>query len=145
MFDTYIVDEEDTLDSIASKFNTSTNIIKAINNNIIPGNPILIPRISNNTFDYYKIKKGDTLYKIATDNNISPNLLAELNGLNIDDYIYPNQVLLIPKPGTILYFTAPGDTLLELANGLNVDIMDLINQNSKIYLQPEQLIIYKYK
>ena len=88
---------------------------------------------------------GDTLYKIANDNNIDPSLLAQLNGINIDDYIYPNQVLLIPRSGSILYITANGDTLSEIAEGINVSIKDLIEQNNKIYLQPEQLIVYKYK
>lgn len=96
-------------------------------------------------FDYYTVTDGDTLYQIATKNNINPSLLAQLNGINIDDYIYPNQVLLIPKAGSILYFTAIGDTLSGIANGLGVSIQELINQNSKIYLQPEQLIIYRYK
>ena len=88
--------------------------------------------------------KGDTLYKIATDNKINPKLLAELNGINVSDYIYPNQVLLIPKAGSILYFTAVGDTLSEVAKGFKVGIDELIKQNDKIYLQPEQLIVYKY-
>lgn len=94
-------------------------------------------------FDYYTIKTGDSLSKIAKDNMLNPTLLAKLNGLNIDDYIYPNQVLIIPKAGMILYFTSEGDTLSELAEGLNVNLNDLIAQNPKIYLQPEQLIIYK--
>ena len=99
----------------------------------------------SNLFDYYKITNGDTLYKIAKDNNIDPNLLAELNGINENDYIYPEQVLLIPKAGSILYITAIGDTLSGILNGMNIDIDTLMNQNSKIYLQPEQLIVYKYK
>ena len=99
----------------------------------------------NNNFDYYKINKGDTLYKIAKDNNINPTLLAELNGINESDYIYPNQILLVPKAGSILYITGIWDTLSEVLEGLNVDIDTLISQNKKIYLQPEQLIVYKYK
>ena len=71
--------------------------------------------------------------------------MAQLNGINIDDYIYPNQVLLVPKAGSILYFTAVGDTLAEIAEGLNISLEELIDQNNNIYLQPEQLIIYKYK
>ena len=98
---------------------------------------------SNNYFDYYQVIKGDTLYKIANDNNINPNLLAELNGINTSDYIYPNQVLLIPKAGSKLYITAIGDTLAEVAKGLDTDIETLVNQNRKIYLQPEQLLVYK--
>lgn len=148
MFDTYIANESDTIDSIANKFNTTKNVIELLNGNdliIKDGTNILIPKINNKYFDYYKINKGDTLSKIANDNMINPTLLAELNGINIDDYIYPNQVLIIPKAGSILYFTAEGDTLNELAEGLKTTPSELIKQNKKIYLQPEQLIVYKYQ
>ena len=103
------------------------------------------PNNSHKYFDYYTITNGDTLYKIANDNKINPKLLAELNGLNESDYIYPNQVLLVPKRGTVLYITTNGDILNEIAKGLNVEIMELIKQNPNIYLQPEQLIVYKYE
>ena len=147
MYDTYIIKENDTLDSIEKKFNTTKNILDNINNynlNIIPGTSILVPTINNEYFDYYTITKGDTLYKIANDNNISPKLLAELNGLNETDYIYPNQILLVPKGGTIMYITANGDTLNEIANGLKTNVDYLLSQNPNIYLQPEQLIVSKY-
>ena len=148
MYDTYIIDQNDTINTISSKFNTSPEIIYQLNGyvtDIIPGKPLVVPRVTSNYFDYYTIEKGDTLYKIATDNNIDPNLLAQLNGINKTDYIYPNQTLLIPKAGSILYITAVGDTLSEIAKGLNVSIDKLISQNDNIYLQPEQLIVYKYK
>lgn len=101
-------------------------------------------QLKSEYFDCYTVINGDTLYKIAKDNNMDVSLLAELNGINVDDYIYPNQVLLMPKAGSILYITAIGDTLQEIAKGLNVDINTLIMQNKNLYLQPEQLIIYKY-
>ena len=148
MYDTYIVKENDTLNEIEKKFNTNNNILNELNNynlDLTPGNKIIVPKINSKYFDYYTIQKGDTLYKIANDNNINPTLLAELNGLNETDYIYPNQVLLIPKRGTILYITAEGDTLGEIANGLNTNTTELIKQNENIYLQPEQLIVYKYE
>ncbi len=107
--------------------------------------PNILPKLNNKYFDYYTITKGDTLYKIANENKINPTLLAELNGLNETDYIYPNQVLLVPKRGTILYITTNGDILNEIAKGLNVDILELMSQNPNIYLQPEQLIVYKYE
>lgn len=115
-----------------------------MNNNVEKYN-LIIPKENNDNFDYYTITTGDTLYGIASKNNISPSLLAQLNGLNIDDYIYPNQVLIVPKPGSILYITGVGDTLNEIVKGLNIDLFDLISQNNNIYLQPEQLLIYKYK
>ena len=101
--------------------------------------------MNNNYFNYYTVTKGDTLYKIATTNNINPTLLANLNGINETDYIYPNQVLLIPKSGSILYITNIGDTLNEVAKGFKISEEELLKQNRNIYLQPEQLIVYKYK
>ena len=53
--------------------------------------------IKDTYFQYYKIESGDSLYKIAKKYNVNPNLLANLNGLDMDDYIYPNQVILIPN------------------------------------------------
>ena len=146
MYDTYVTNMNDTLDTIAAKFNTSPEVIKAINgNNFVfrPGMTLMIPRVTSRYFDYYTISKGDTLYKIATENQINPSLLAQLTGINVDVYIYPNQVLLVPKAGSILYITAVGDTLNEVANGLGANIQELVKQNNKIYLQPEQLIVYK--
>ncbi len=98
----------------------------------------------NEYFDYYTVVNGDTLYKVAKDNNMDVSLLAQLNGIKEEDYIYPNQVLLMPKAGSFLYITGVGDTLQEIMDGLNVDIDKLLMQNKRIYLQPEQLIIYKY-
>ena len=146
LYDTYIVEKDDTIDSISSKYNTSPEVLYQLNGyslDLEPGMTIIVPRITSKYFDYYTVTKGDTLYKIAIDNKIVPNLLAQLNGININDYIYPNQVLLVPKAGTILYITAIGDTLSEIAEGLKINISDLIKQNDKIYLQPEQLIVYK--
>lgn len=148
MYNTYVIEVNDTIDSISSKFGTSPEVIYQLNGyvlDIVPGNTLVVPRNKNSYFDYYTVSKGDTLYKIASDNNIDASLLAQLNGINKSDYIYPNQTLLIPKAGTILYITAVGDTLSEIANGLNVSIDKLISQNDHIYLQPEQLIVYKYK
>ena len=148
MYDIYVIEKNDTIDSISSKFNTSPEILKQLNGsliNIVPGNTIVVPKVSSKYFDYYTVKKGDSLYKIANQKNIDADLLAQLNGINKTDYIYPNQILLIPKAGSILYITAVGDTLSEIAKGLNVGIDKLISQNDHIYLQPEQLIVYKYK
>ena len=145
MFDTYIADEFDNIETIAKKFNINKKVLESINDDnlvIQKGTNVLIPKIKNKYFDYYVIKKGDTLSEIAKENLLNPQLLATLNGINIDDYIYPNQVLIIPKAGSIIYITTEGDTLDELALGLKTTTDELIKQNTKIYLQPEQLIVY---
>ena len=97
--------------------------------------------MDNEWFSYYQVNNGDTLYMIAKQNNIDASLLARLNGLNETDYIYPKQVLLIPRAGSILYFTAVGDTLDSVAKKFKISMNDLISKNQKIYLQPEQLIV----
>lgn len=148
LYDTYVVLENDTINSISSKFKTSPEVIYQLNGyefELKPGMTIVVPRVTSKYFDYYKVSKGDTLYQIAKDSGIDSKLLAQLNGINIYDYIYPEQVLLVPKAGSILYITAVGDTLAEVAKGLKTNISELAMQNEKIYLQPEQLIVYKYK
>ena len=50
-------------------------------------------------FTYYTIESGDNLYEIARKYNINPKLLAAINGIKDNEYIYPNQELLIPKSG----------------------------------------------
>lgn len=146
MFDNYVISGSDTLEDIADKYNTTTDMLKNINgDNIGVGSKILIPKVNSNYFDYYKVITGDTLYKIAEDNNIDSSLLAILNGINQSDYIYPDQVLLVPKAGSIIYITSVGDTLGDVVKKFNVSIQELLEQNKNIYLQPEQLIVYKYK
>lgn len=148
MYNTYVVATEDTLDSIANKFGITKEAIEQFNGynlELIPGLKLIIPSKNSDYFNYYVIKQGDTLFRIANKYKLNPSLLAQLNGLNESDYIYPNQVLLVPKAGTIVYFTMIGDTLSGVANGFNVDVMDVVRENKNIYLQPEQLIVYKHK
>lgn len=99
--------------------------------------------IDNPFYTTYDIKKGDTLYQISKEFNVNTKLLAELNGLNLDDYIYPNQTLLVPKKNVSYYITKEGDTLDGLTRVFDKEIMDIINQNETIYLLPGQMIYYK--
>ncbi len=91
----------------------------------------------------YEIKKGDTLYQISKDNNVNTKLLAELNGLNLDDYIYPGQTILIPKKNVSYYITKEGDTLKNVSDIFDVDEKDIVSENKTIYLTPGQMIFYK--
>ena len=98
--------------------------------------------MSQDFFNVYKIEKGDNLFKISKEYNINPTLLAALNGLNMDDYIYPNQELLIPKSGFVYYICAEGDTLDLVAEKFNINKEELMKENS-VYLLPGQLLIHK--
>jgi LysM repeat protein len=94
-------------------------------------------------FEYYTIEKGDNLYRIALKYNINPELLSNLNGLMMDDYIYPGQELLIPKSGYSYYITTEGDTLDIVANRFKVSKNKIMTENETIYLMPDQLLVNK--
>ena len=94
-------------------------------------------------FEYYTIKKGDSLYQIAKRYNINPELLANLNGLKMEDYIYPDQVILIPKANYSYYITKEGDTLGGVASLFNLDTKDFLKDNETIYLLDGQLLVHK--
>ena len=104
---------------------------------------LLNPKKENEYFDYYKVNKGDTLFNIAKKYNVNINILSVLNGLNNEDYIYTNQIIMIPKAGVKVYITAEGDTLQNIIKGINGDTNKFLKENNNLYLLPEQLIIYK--
>ena len=94
-------------------------------------------------YTVYEIQKGDTLYKISKYYDVNTKLLAELNGLDIDDYIYPGQSILVPKKDVSYYITKEGDTLKSVSEIFDVLESEIINQNKTIYLSSGQMIYYK--
>lgn len=149
MFESYLIKKGDTLDSIAKYYRVPKDYLIDINNlyydDFKEGRELVVPKINDIYFDIYKIEKGDTLYAIAKKYNINPTLLAALNGINKEDYIYPNQDLMVPKNGYSYYITAEGDTLDMVKNVFKTDMEDLLTQNKTIYLLPEQLLVIKKK
>lgn len=150
MYEIYNIQAGDTLSSIASKYGTTESMILQINGlpdnyKIVPGTQIVVPVEQNKTYRYYTVKKGDNMYQIAKKYNIDYDLLLKLNGLDKDDYIYPNQTILLPKNGLTIYLTKQGDTITDIIENLNTTIEELINENPNIYLAPEQIIVFKEK
>ena len=148
MYDKYLIKEGETLEDIASKFNTSVDMILNINDiysreYLRAGEEIIVPKNQESYFTYYTVNQGDTLYQIARKYNINPSLLALLNGLNMEDYIYPNQRLIIPKSGYSFYITTDGDTLEVVRDKFNKNWEDILKYNETIYLLPGQLMINK--
>ena len=145
----YIVKEGDTLLSIAEAFHV--RVIDLIQENklediyvLTPGTELIIPVDMPLGFTAYTVKKGDSLYAIAKElGNITPTQLAEVNGLEINEYIYPGQRLIVPKPGVKVYITKDGDTIKTVAEEIGTRDKDLIVYNPNIYLLPEQLIAYE--
>ena len=94
-------------------------------------------------FEYYTIKKGDTMYEIAKRYNINPDLLASLNGINLNDYIYPEQIILIPKANYSYYITKSGDTIDGVSRVFGITKEELMEANNVIYLLDGQLLVNK--
>lgn len=145
---TYIVEPGDNIMSIAKKFNVNeADLIKENNlENIyylMPGIELIIPTTSDNSlFEYYMVKKGDNLYQIGLKYGLTAKEIAELNGLELNEYIYPDQKILVPKENVKIYITEEGDTLNQVAQKLNISKETIDSYNKEIYLLPEQLIAY---
>lgn len=97
-YDVYVVKSGDTLWGIASKYNTSVDKIKDINNlnsnNLSIGQKLLVPGNNLGTKKYI-VKSGDTLYKIAQNNGTTVTELINLNNLKTTS-LSIGQVLYIP-------------------------------------------------
>ncbi len=148
MFNRYLVKEGESIRNIASKFNTSAEELININNLyngevLRAGEEIIVPKNEEKYFNIYVIESGDSLYKIAEKYNINPTLLGALNGLEMEDYIYPGQELLIPKNNYSYYITAEGDTLDTVSKVFKISKLDLLNQNETIYLLKDQVLVTK--
>ena len=59
----------------------------------------------------------------------------------MEDYIYPNQEILIPKSGYSYYITKEGDTVDMVANLFKIPSQDLIKNNGVVYLAEGQVLV----
>jgi len=148
MYEVYKIIPGESLNSIAKKYGVDENILLQINgisNNNISNLEYLVVPQNKTPFEYYVIKKGDNIYNIAKQFKIEEELLLKLNGLNKNDYIYPNQTIIIPRNNYKIHLTRNGDTISNISMQYNIDIKDLIEENRNISITPEQIIVMKEK
>ena len=150
MYDIYTVQSQDTLEKIANQFGTTIGVLAQINgfgsnHVLVPGNQLIVPVMRQQPYTYYTVKKGDNMYEIAKNNNIDYSLLLQLNGLEQEDYIYPNQTIMLPREGLNIYLTKNDDTLNSVLQQIGISLEELVQENDKIYLRPEQILIFKEK
>lgn len=98
---------------------------------------------NNEIYDSYIIKSGDTLYGISKKYNVNPELLSLINGLNMNDYIYENQEIFIPKSGYSYYLTKDGDNLSDILNLFNTNYSEFNKINDSVLIEGGQLFAYK--
>ena len=147
MYDVYVIKFGDTLEGIASIYNTDVSELIKLNsiidlNNLKEGMKIMVPNNNSNPYQYYTVKKGDNLEGIASEYNVDYNLLLQLNGLEANDYIYPNHTIILPKMGVSLYLTKDNDTLNSVLNDLGMNVIELLENNKDIYLRENQIIVF---
>ena len=145
MYSIYQVMFGDTLESITSKTNTTVDKLREINSilNLDNGSYIIVPANSDYAFTMYIVKSGDNLYGIARDYNISVDDLVTLNGLNKNDYLYPNQEIMVPTGKANIYITKDGDTIDKVLMNFNTDFEELKRQNRNLYLASDQIITFR--
>ena len=97
----------------------------------------------DNKYEIYNIESGDTLYSISKRFNVNPELLALINGLNINDYIYDKQQILVPRKEYSYYLTKTGDDLMTVLDLFNTDYNSFLTYNKSILLDDGQIFAYK--
>jgi len=144
---TYVVQKGDSLYSIASKYNTTVDEIKRLNNlvsnTLSLGQTLRIPSRINLDTDIdisaptntYTVQYGDTLESIAENNNVSIDELIRLN--NLTDYeLYVGQILKLPTLageeviGEDEYIVKRGDSLYSIAREYNTTVDELKRLNA---------------
>lgn len=148
MYRIYQVEYGDTIDSIAKKTKTTSDNIKNINgfnddSDLVVGSLIIVPKENDKIFGTYKVKQGDSIYSIAKMYDVNPDTLLLLNGLNKNDYIYPNQEIIVPNQGVTVYVTKQGDTLDTIINNLGIDANTFNRENERIFVVEDQLVVHK--
>ncbi len=150
MYRRYIVKEGDTVGHIANEFDVSPQDIISINRLVEPyilrvGMELLLPPPigQKELFFPYEVQPGDTIYAISQRYDIVPYTLALINGLRLYSYLYPGEILLIPKKSVQIFVTKDGDTLEKAAKEMNISVEKLIADNDHIHLYPNQILVKK--
>lgn len=143
--DIYIVNHGDTLRSLATMFNTTTDTLLALNPGIANANLIYAGQRLNVPVSgsipptpppagsqFYTVQRGDTLQKIAARLDTSLEALVKANPqvANIN-LIYVGQKLNIPA-GVSVYVVTRGDTLKKIADRFGTSLEALLRLNPDI-------------
>lgn len=148
MYEIYTIKFGDNINSILDKYSITMDELVKLNgiidlNNLKEGMQIIVPSMNNGEiYQYYTVEKGDTIYSIAKKFDIDSNLLTKINGLEDNDYIYPNQTVIVPKDGINIYLTSKNDTIKTVLDKLNITMEELVNKNKEVYLKEEQILVF---
>ncbi len=133
----YTVQKGDSLYSIAQKFKTTVDNLKALNNlatDVLSiGQVLVIPDESNVSTSTdqktYTVKSGDTLYGIAQKHGISVDDLKSANNLT-NNTLSIGQTLIIPDVEKESYIVQAGDTLYSIARKFDTSVSAIVEFNN---------------
>ena len=131
---TYIVQKGDSLYQIATKYNTTVDKLKQLNNltsnNLSIGQVLKIPVEESDKIEEvpkentYTVKKGDSLYQIAKQYSTTVDDLKKINNLTSNN-LSIGQILTLPPileeqpTGYTTYTVQKGDSLYQIAKKYN--------------------------
>ncbi len=139
----YIVQEGDTLLSIASEFDVDVDRLRQVNGltgDIISiGQQLIIPpplEEGGTELPVYFVEAGETFTSIAEKFGLTPETLQAANPDIDPTAIQVGQPILLPLGEGEIHYVVPGDTLLGIALRYDVSMDDLLSENSDI-LNPD--------
>lgn len=144
MYGIYQVANKDTLDSIAKEVGITKEELKKLNGitmdmDLRPGSFLIVPKYDN-SYEKYVVKKGDNMYAIAKKYGVDYSSLLKLNGLDDGDFIYPDEVILVPR-GMNAYVTEQ-ETIESISEKTGIPIAQLFVNNPDLIVLENQVVRY---
>lgn len=100
--------------------------------------------------DIHVVQQGDTISGIARQYGVSPQRLAADNGISLagGHSLVVGQALIVLHPAEV-YTARPGDTLLSIAQGHGISVMELLQNNPTLSLErgvsPGQSLVIRFE
>ena len=136
-FDSYIIQDGDSLYSIAQRFNTTVETLLAANSisgdgRIVAGHVLLIPAAEKAQVELYEVQPGDSLISISRRFNTTVGRLQDLNELGDSSEIVAGQIIAVPsvdESGYEVYVVGAEDSLSSIAERFHTDVSELRSLN----------------
>ena len=131
--ETHLVAPEDSLFSIARRYNTAVSLLMSLNGIADPrdlqvGASILVPKTDATRYEVYEVTAGDSLYSLSRRFATTEAHLISLNGLTGPRDLEVGQTILVPLIDEIkfeVYEIKPGDTLFSISRRYNTTVAQL--------------------
>lgn len=132
-YEVYVVASEDSLSSIAERFQTDVSELTTLNDiadehDLMVGQTILVPRIDDGRFAAHIVQSGDTLFDISRLYNTTVAQLRSINNFADGSDLEIGRSIIVPRVDETLldrYIVQSGDSLYSIAKRFDVDLQVL--------------------